>query len=322
MIGLDFILIGVQKGGTTSLWQYLRDHPSIAMPAFKEAGALALNAGKVQEALTTVMSSAFGETSTSTMSSTSAMKLGKGATHYMMGTAAADVDLIAERIAETFPDVRLIALLRDPIERCVSHYRMSVRRGYEARSLDEAVEELLEPEGLEAGRRRASETNSYLVQGEYGRILGSYRARFPAERIHIEMTADLARAPGAVIDRVLAFLGLPPGYRPESLGRHHVGGIRPRLDSDAEAELRTFMEREVWPALDERVATRTKLAFSSFLDVWNVEPDDRRPSLSPANRKRLEEHYRADSARLAKLGIDAPWLGSWTQRGWEDPAGG
>lgn len=83
-----------------------------------------------------------------------------------------------------------------------------------------------------------------------GRILGAYRKRFPAERIHVETTPDLDRNPGAVLDRVLGFLGLPPGYRPEGLGVHHyMGGERKRLDAEGEVQLRIFMEENVWPAL-------------------------------------------------------------------------
>jgi Sulfotransferase domain len=305
--GLDFIVIGVQKGGTTSLWQYLRHHPRIAMPDHKEAPIFCLDEARVPERLQRLMRSSFGDAAPEAM-------LGKVATYYMMGENAVDVDRVAERIARALPDVRLIALLRDPIERAMSHYRMSVRRGCENRFFDVVVEELMEPGRLAAGRTRPSETNSYLVQGEYGRILRSYRERFPAERIHVEATADLGREPGAVIDRVLVFLGLPPGYRPEGLGRrHHVGGTRPRLDPEAEAQLLAFVRENVWPHLGED-AQPAKDAFTSFLQTWNVIPDDAQPTLSAPNRRRLEVHYRADAQSLVELGIDAPWLAVWSEQ--------
>jgi hypothetical protein len=302
---LDFIVIGVQKGGTTSLWQYLRGHPRIAMPDFKEASIFCMRPERIPETLEKFMTTAFD-------GAPADARLGKVSTHYMMGAGRRiDVEGIVERIAEAFPEVRLIALLRDPIERAISHYRMSLRRGFERRSLDDAVEALLEPEGLEAGRRRPSETNSYLAQGEYGRILRAYVERFGRERIHAEATADLGAAPGLVVDRVLDFLGLPPGYRPEGLEvLHHRGGNRPRLDAEGEAQLRAFMDEHVWSRFGEE-SVPAKLAFDFFMQTWNVVPDDRLPPLSGTNRSRLEAHYRADAESLAAQGFSAPWLDSW-----------
>jgi Sulfotransferase family len=304
---LDFIVIGVQKGATTSLWQYLRRHPQIAMPDFKEAPVFCMDSERIPTTLARLMDSAFGEVGPQ-------VKLGKVTPHYMMGKKDVDVDLIAERIAAALPDVRLIALLRDPIERAISQYRMSVRRGYESRSFDVAVAELLQPDQLELGRTRPTETNSYLAQGEYGRILQSYRARFPAERLHVELTEALDTDPGATIDRILSYLGLPAGYRPEGLDvRHYPSGAGKRLDADAEAQLRTFMGEQIWPHLGGG-RQRAKLAFEFFVETWNVIPDDRPPALSPTNRARLEAHYASDDELLAGLGIEAPWLAAWAER--------
>jgi Sulfotransferase domain len=301
---LDFIVIGVQKGGTTSLWRFLKSHPQIAMPNVKEAPIFCLAPESIPEALADFMNLAFPEVH-------GEAKFGKAATQYMMGMNTATVDRIAERIAQALPRVSLIALLRDPIERAISHYRMLARRGAERRSFDEMVEEQLELAQLEMGRTHPVRTNTYLVQGEYARILQAYRSRFPAEQIHVESTADLDSEPGLVLDRVLTFLGLPPGYRPEDLSvRHHEGGSRPRLDREEEAQLRAFMEECVWPKLGDS-ASLVKHEFNSFMALWNVIPDDEYPSLSDANRQRLEAHFRADGERLSELGVSAPWLASW-----------
>lgn len=298
---LDFIVIGAQKGGTTSLWQYLRHHPAIALPDYKETPIFCRAEEMVAPKLAWFMETNFDGLPSHVL-------LGNISTHYMMGMDSVDVGEIAERIARMVPSVRLIALLRDPIDRAISHHRMSVRRGFEQRSFDAVVTELLEPGLLAIGRTQPSETNSYLVQGEYGRILQTYRESFPAERMHVECSADLDRDPGFVIDRVLTFLGLGPGYRPEGLDiRHHRGGTRLRIDAEGEAQLRAFMETNVWPRLGND-AKNVGYAFDFFLQTWNVIPDDRRPPLSEPNRRRLQEHYRADGELLRTLGYDAPWL--------------
>ena len=301
---LDFIVIGVQKGGTTSLWEYLRRHPRLALPDDKEWPVFCSAEPRLPGRLEWLMRTGFADAPAGAL-------LGHVSTHYMMGLADADVETVAGRIARFLPRVRLLALLRDPVERAMSHYRMSVRRGLERRAFETVVDKLLEPRRLDEARLRPTETNSYLVQGEYGRILGVYRARFGAEQLHVEHTADLGRDPGAVLDRVLAFLGLPPGYRPEGLGeRHHRGGFQPRIDAEGERRLRDFLECRVWPRLGED-APAARRRFDFFLRTWNVVPDDRRPDLSAAARERLRDHYRADGEALAALGLAAPWVESW-----------
>lgn len=304
---LDFIVIGVQKGGTTSLWQYLRRHASIAMPDHKEAPIFCAGESEYRDLLAWLMRTNFDDVPAD-------VRLGKVATYYMMGKDAVDVERVAARIAESLPRVRLIALLRDPISRAMSQYRMSVRRGFESRPFDAAVEELLEPEALRMGRLQPTETNSYLTQGEYGRILQAYAARFPGEQIHIEWTADLADDPGSVLDRVLAFVGLPPGYRPEGLGvRHHRGGTSSRIDEGAKAQLEDFMAEAIWPRLGE-AAGRAQRAFDFFLRTWNVIPDEELPGLSVELRARLQDHYRRDAELLLPLSGPPPWLTAWSAR--------
>jgi hypothetical protein len=274
------------------------------MPEFKEAPIFCMEEERAARALAWLMSSGFAEVSPDVL-------LGKVATYYMMGLESVDVYRVAERVERAFPTVRLIALLRDPIERAMSHYRMSVRRGFEKRSFDALVEEHLTPRELELGRTRPSETNSYLVQGEYGRILRVYLRRFPTQQLHVELTADLESEPGSTVDRILDFLGLAPGHRPPGLDvRHHVGGTAPRLDPAGEADLVEFMEEQIWPRLGDDVAS-ARHAFTFFLQTWNVIPDDARPDISPANRGRLEEHYRADAELLRPLDLIPPWLESW-----------
>jgi Sulfotransferase domain len=299
---LDFIVIGVQKGGTTSLWEYLRRHPSIAMPEHKEAPVLCAPDSRYPDLLAWLMRGFDGVASD--------VRLGKVATYYMMGRDAVSVDRVAERMAELLPRVRLIALLRDPVARAISQYRMSVRRGFERRPLDAAIEEQI-AEGRTAADRPATETTTYVAQGEYGRVLRTYLRWFPLEQLHVEWTADLDRDPAGVVDRILRFLGLPAGYRPEGLGaHHHRGGSRPRIDGEAEAQLSRFMAESVWSRLGAD-APRARRAFEFFLKTWNVIPDDESPVLSEPVRMRLEDRYRRDAELLPQAWGEPPWLGAW-----------
>jgi hypothetical protein len=307
-VKLDFLVIGVQKGGTTSLWQYLRDHSRLFMPRTKEAPFFDGRDADDPSKLAAFMDECFAEAPDGAL-------CGKATPHYMRGSSHADVEDMAQRIATAFPDVRLIALLRDPLERAVSQYRMEIRRGREERSFEAAIADLLEPGQLIRSRKPAGPTDSYVAQGEYGRILGAYRERFPAGQLHVEMTEDLGSDPGGVLDRVLGFLGLPAGYRPEGLGvRHFRGGRRKRLDPEGQKLLLDFLRREALPHMEGDRDAHLK-TFALFYERWNVAPEDagedEQEPVSVETRSRLQDHFRADAERLTELGIPAPWLSRW-----------
>lgn len=304
---LDFIVIGAQKAGTTTLWHHLRGHPSIWMPPRKEepffCSAQSRRPGAFDEYMATHFGAADGEA-----------LLGKATPQYMMGSERLSVEEIAEQISTTLPGVRLIALLRDPIERAASHHRMSVRRGWESRSLEAALASQLEPAQSAIGREQPTETNSYVAQGEYGRVLRAYRRFLPAEQLHVEMTSNLDRDPAGVLDRALTFLSLPTGYRPPRLGaRYHRGGTEALLDEESRASLLEFMQENVWPHLGND-SERVQRLFGAFLAIWDVTPETEPPQLSTTLRGQLERHYEADAEALTELEIASPWVDIWKGR--------
>jgi hypothetical protein len=304
---LDFIVIGAQKGGTTSLWRYLRDHPEICMPRSKEAPFF-IGTRVDPDRLVDYMRVLFGD-------APAGARLGKATPDYMIGHPGAPVDVVAERIAAAFPEVRLVAILRDPIERAVSSYGMAVRREQEGRSVDAALGDQLDPDELAEARLNPDPTNSYVAAGEYGRILGAYRERFPAGQLLVTFTEDLAQDPGAVLDDVLRHLDLPPGFHPEGLGaRHFPGGPRKIVSSEAEKELFRFHREEILPFM-RGSATLHRRAFEFFFETWNVAPGDPPPQVAAEVRSRLESHYRRDAERLAALGLSAPWIDRWGREG-------
>src|SRR5581483_3185932 len=76
----------------------------------------------------------------------------------------------AQRLADAFPRARLVAILRDPVPRAYSHYRMAVRRGQEERSFDDAVAAMLAgPDAIAGARASTALSETYVAWGEYGR---------------------------------------------------------------------------------------------------------------------------------------------------------
>ena len=81
---------------------------------------------------------------------------------------------VPSRIHERLPHVRLIAILRDPVARAISHHQMAVMNGLDKRTFNDAIDELLRPESLRDARQHPQETTGYVAWGEYGRILAAY----------------------------------------------------------------------------------------------------------------------------------------------------
>lgn len=295
---LDFVVIGAQKAGTTSLWRYLDDHPRLRMPPAKEAPFFV--SPSYPDELRRFMRALFKD-------APRRAKLGTVSPDYMLGVPGVSVPEVARRIASCFPDARLIALLRDPVARARSSHRMMSARGGDSRTFAEAVVEQLEPANLQRARAGVEPAASYVAGGEYGRMLAAYLERFPRDRVHVELSADLEGEPAAVIDRVCTFIGVEP-HAPRHLGkRFHVSGRR-RVSEAAEAELKEYLARHVWPRM--RHPLQHRHTFENWFQLWNVEPEPVAAPPDDTAAARLREHYAEDARTLeAVTGLRAPWAG-------------
>jgi hypothetical protein len=215
----SFIIIGVQKGGTTSLYRYLEQHPCVA-PAFAKEVHFFDNHNR-------------------------AYNFGKGMAWYrshfvyhtqqlykqlvykqplITGEASPDYifDLHApERIASALPNVKLIVLLRNPVDRAYSHYLHNVRATWdkdrEPLSFEDAIK--AEPERLVGEREKRLDDSSYfsynymhytyLARGLYADQLNQWFQLFSQEQFLILKSEDFFVNPKPMFEQVLNFLGLP-----------------------------------------------------------------------------------------------------------------
>lgn len=297
---LDFLIIGAQKAGTTSLHHYLSGHPQLELPLDKEAPFF--NQDPASQDLVRFIRENYR--------SKGECVRGKVTPHYMLGHSGADVSKIARRIADALPDVRLVAMLRDPIERAHSHYRMSVRRGSEHRSFEAAVVEQLTPHGVQSAREAPTETNSYVCAGEYGRILDAYLSVFDRRQLFIIFTEHLEQHPASVLEELLSFLGVDPAYRPANLNKKYFqGGDSERLPRWLSRVLFAGM-RTLIPLAGRRAELFRRSLYYWF-EHWNTASQRAVIDLSPHTRRALRAHYAQDTERLASiLGQLPPWCGA------------
>jgi hypothetical protein len=305
----EFLGIGAQKAATTSLHEYMRTHPELYLPEAKEQPFFTSDAA-FEEGWDTYAAVAFH-------GAPRGRRYGKITPHYMSGPVAwasarpetASV-AIARRIHALFPDVKLIAMLRDPVERAISSYGQTAVLGDDERSLDEALDEELSAEALTAARARPTDGHQHIVAGEYGRILEAYLGLFPREQLFVGSTAVLGSEPLVLMRELWRFLGVDDSHVPPNLGvRYQVRGMGRRiaaLGALPRVIKSTPGLRHAWAAVPDRARASARARMRTVahrLDqrkpTRDAEPMDQRPD--PAVLARLRAHYAADAALLEQL---------------------
>jgi hypothetical protein len=321
---LDFIVIGAQKAGTTSLFEYLKGHPEISLPLDKEAPYFSHDA-EMARGWEYYIKKTFASADTVT-------KWGTITTHYMVGGVYDVTDTPAEiaslydartvplRIREQLPDVRLVAILRDPAERAISHYQMALMGGLEQRPIDTALTELLRPESLRRSRRYPEESAGYITWGEYGRILTGYLEVFPRKQIMVVFTDELERAPERLLRRVHEFLGVSTDVVPDNLGIRYREGATARrfsrLNPSAvqQAATGSRIARAAWHLAPQGARRRIDRSFAHItynLELWNRRPGAEKKRPHTETLLRLRKHYEEDAVQLAAALAITPGALPW-----------
>jgi hypothetical protein len=209
----DFLIIGAQKGGTSSLYRHLSEHPLVRRAIAKEVHYFDLHPHR-------------GEGWYRAHFPMTALGRNHGGTPPITGEATPYYlfhPQVPARVARLLPETRFIALLRDPVDRLVSHYHHEVALGFERRSLERALEE--EPAMMAAEEPRLHRDRfassfvhqhfSYFSRGIYARQLEAWFKLIPRDRFLIVSSERFFGSTADVYDAVLRFLDLPRVRRPD-----------------------------------------------------------------------------------------------------------
>lgn len=215
----SFMIIGAARAGTTALYDLVRQHPQVFMSAIKEPNYFAFEGepldwrGPGNEFVNN--SVARWEDYTALFADAPAgMAMGEATPLYLWAPDA------AKRIRARLPDVKMIAVLRNPIEQAFSHYLYARAQMIEPLDNFEAA--------LQAEPQRLADHWQPLFQystfPRYAEQLRRFYAEFPADQLKIFLYEDYRSDPKTMLSQIFAFIGVDPAFVPDITHETNMGG--------------------------------------------------------------------------------------------------
>jgi hypothetical protein len=278
----NFLVVGAAKAGTTWLHACCDEHPEVFVPALKEINYFSRQYHQGLDWYASFFRAAGA-----------AKAVGEISPSYLVTPE------VPSRIQAWNPAVRLLFVLRDPIERAYSHYCMLLRAG----AVGERPEEVL------TGDHRL------VIEGLYSNHLQRFLECFSWSQICVLIYEDLRRDSIGFLRQAFGFLGVDPEFRPSVLGRpFHARQARPRYPRTYNALVLAAKWIGNRSGLGKRWIERfRRRGYAEPFHRLNRGPGF--PPLSPELRARLAEFYAEDVGRLS-VWLERD-LSFWLQ---EDPA--
>jgi hypothetical protein len=282
----NFLIIGVGKAGTTAMWHFLRQHPNIYMSSRKEPEFFSMHGqptdfrgprdGKSGHLVTErdAYEDLFRGVKTE-------RAIGETSVWYLYLPNAAPA------IKQLLPDVKLIAILRDPVERAFSNYLHTATGGLEPLPFREA---------MHAEERRILDHWSpmfhYKQKGFYFKQISHYLRFFSGDQMKICFFEDFMQNGGALLTDIFNFLGVPPVSVDTRTRINEVRALRSKtFDRISRGNILTQSIKPLLPGSMRRSLRTT-------VDKLNRKP---KPRLSEEDRAEFIKVYRDDILRLSDL---------------------
>jgi hypothetical protein len=275
----NFLIIGAARSGTTSLFQYLEPHPDVFMSQVKELNFFSNE--KYWNKGFGWYESHFGA------AHKHAKAIGEASTSYTKAPFTSDV---VKRIHDYNTDMKLIYVVRDPIERYISHYMKRVQTGIEKRSFSQTLDDL--------------DNEACAWQGRYHYQIQKYLELFPRNQLLVISMASMKTTPEAVMNELYDFLGLPAQRAISGLDAVHNATQRvvrkTRVGSKILNLYRNHLEQRRIPFRIKRLVTRLGDVGGEVIE---------KPKLTSEQYQKLKNFFEDDAEKLSSdFGIDT---GSW-----------
>lgn len=288
----NFIIFGSTKSGSTSLCNYLIQHPDIFISKKKEPNFFLHDEGST-------VTDASGQKIDYTLSWYSYWfrhahqpAVGEASVSYLASETA------PHRIKQMLPQVRLIAILREPVSRLYSHYWFEQRRTSKHQNAGSNTSQSSDILTALHNDRNQGSPLRYFEKGLYYRYLKRYFDLFERQQIRLFLFEDFTADPLGVSQEIFRFLEVDPSFVPVTGAKDAASGIPKNQrvynflyrDNPVRVALRPVI-RTLLPNQEKRRALWTRLV------NWNLS----RPSMDEQTKQTLAEMYRSDVLKLQDL---------------------
>lgn len=278
-----FMLIGSGKSGSTSLYYYLSEHPKIYMSPVKEPRFFMLDdSGRIalKFASDVPYVSSLEAYEALYANSGAARAIGEASIQYL------ETPGTAERIAKAIPSVKLLAVLRNPVERVFSIYLMRIRDGQEKRPFEQFI---ADPQMREI----------VIDGGYYARHLRAYLRVFPRNQFLVFLYEDLRDRPAATMESIYRYLGVDDAFVPDLSLKANVSGTGvSRVANSLMQHIRGTRAKTI---LDRRLPVALRRGVVRGLQALAELDRGARPTMNSREREVIEGLYRNDVRDLEKI---------------------
>ncbi|MGB3510838.1 MAG: sulfotransferase [Microcoleaceae cyanobacterium] len=293
MIMPNFLLIGAAKGGTSSMYLYLDRHPEIYMSPIKEPNFFAYEGWQPDYCGPGDADAPTNQLSVTNLKDYQALfegvntekAIGEASTHYLYTPET------PERIKHYIPDAKLIAILRQPVERAYSFYLHLRRKGREP--LSNFLQALQEEEKRKTNHW--APTWRYKEFGFYSVQLQRYFDRFDRDRIKIYLYEDWQTKPVEVIQDIFRFLGVDDTFVPDMSTRYNTTTQIPKNQSLYNLITKQSVIKDVLRSI---IPAKIRQPMAAKVYRKNLEPPK---SLAPEIRQQLIPIFKEDILKLQDL---------------------
>jgi hypothetical protein len=288
----NFLIIGAGKSGTTSLYHYLGQHPEVYMSPVKEPKFFAVEGKNLD------YRGPYDETSMNRSSITDVrayrslfdgvsgeVAIGEASPLYLHSPEA------PERINHYIPDAKLIAILRNPVERAYSAFLQRVQKGHEPlRDFAQALQQ-------EEARTSDNWAPRWQTKGIgfYHAHLTRYYGLFDRGQIMIHLYEDLRTDPLGVVQSTFRFLEVDDASVTDVSLRHNISGVPRSRTLQTLVQAPNPLKAVLKPLLPEGLRRRASVG----VQKWNATGE--LPPFQPEVREGLIELYRPDVLQLEEL---------------------
>ncbi|MDJ0516300.1 MAG: sulfotransferase [Trichodesmium sp. MO_231.B1] len=280
-----FLVVGIEKAGTTSIYQYLNQHPQVYMSPVKETNFLERDWENFQGKPNPKRIDTWEKYSNLFSNVQDEIAIGEVSPNYLFHYKSS-----SERIIKYVPDVKIIAILRNPVDRAYSDYLMHLRDSInveKVRSLTEQVQ-------------FRADTSFTLKKGFYYTPVKYYFDTFGKERVKIYLYNDLSENSSAMMQDMYQFIGVNSDFTPDTSERQQVAAVPKNQSLNNLMKTKNPVRAAVSSVLKVVMPLEMRQKLRSSLVNLNSGGKELKP-LSSEERQLLIDFYREDILKLQDL---------------------